>query len=132
MVTGCIHIVGAWELAVAVDCSTILARQMTATLFDMPPKAMHDSDIVDAIGELANMIGGNIKSLVPGPCQLSLPTVTIGFEGLSIPGTQVQARQAFICAGEALRVSVLRKDGGQLGVGAPAPYLRGRRTADVV
>jgi chemotaxis protein CheX len=29
----------------------------------------------DAIGEIANMIGGNIKSLLPGPSKLSLPSV---------------------------------------------------------
>jgi chemotaxis protein CheX len=35
------------------------------------------SDIVDAVGELANVIGGNVKALLPQPCQLSLPHVQI-------------------------------------------------------
>ncbi|QCC78154.1 chemotaxis protein CheX [Nocardioides daphniae] len=37
-----------------------------------------EADVVDAVGELVNMVGGNVKSLVPGPSQLSLPLVATG------------------------------------------------------
>ena len=35
-------------------------------------------DVADAVGELVNMIGGNVKSLMPGPSTLSLPLVRAG------------------------------------------------------
>lgn len=35
-----------------------------------------DADFVDAIGEVANVLGGNVKSLVPDPGVLTLPQVS--------------------------------------------------------
>jgi len=32
-------------------------------------------DLADAFGELANVVGGNVKSLLSAPAVLSLPTV---------------------------------------------------------
>ena len=37
--------------------------------------AVDPDDVVDAVGELVNMIGGNVKSLMPAPCTLGLPMV---------------------------------------------------------
>jgi chemotaxis protein CheX len=34
-----------------------------------------EADIADALGEMANVIGGGVKSLLPGECALSLPHV---------------------------------------------------------
>lgn len=35
-------------------------------------------DVFDAVGELANMVGGNVKSLAPEPSRLGLPAVGRG------------------------------------------------------
>lgn len=35
-----------------------------------------DADFVDALGEVANVVGGNVKALVPDPGALTLPQVT--------------------------------------------------------
>ena len=35
-----------------------------------------EEDFRDAIGEVANVVGGNVKSLVPDPGALSLPIVS--------------------------------------------------------
>jgi len=37
-----------------------------------------DDDVRDSIGELANMVGGNLKSLMPPGVALSLPSVVEG------------------------------------------------------
>jgi CheY-specific phosphatase CheX len=37
--------------------------------------AVGDADIVDALGEVANVVGGNVKALVPDPGALTLPEV---------------------------------------------------------
>jgi len=44
-----------------------------------------DDDFRDAIGEVANVVGGNVKALVPDPGALSLPGVTR--ERPTTPGT---------------------------------------------
>ena len=35
-----------------------------------------DADFADAVGEIANVVGGNVKSLVTNPGSLTLPVVT--------------------------------------------------------
>jgi chemotaxis protein CheX len=39
-------------------------------------EAVSDADFADAVGELANVVGGNVKSLVTNPGALTLPVVT--------------------------------------------------------
>jgi len=34
------------------------------------------ADLADALGEIANMVGGNVKSLVQAPSELSMPVVS--------------------------------------------------------
>jgi ribosomal protein S14 len=34
-------------------------------------------DVLDAVGEVANILGGGVSSLVDGPCQLSLPHAVV-------------------------------------------------------
>ena len=65
------------------------------------------ADVTDAVGELVNMIGGNLKGLVPAPSRLGLPLVVRG-SGEPAPGRDV----LFSCTadldwvGSAVRVSV--------------------------
>ena len=39
---------------------------------------MSAADVTDAVGELVNIIGGSVKSLMPQPTVLSLPSVRTG------------------------------------------------------
>ena len=36
---------------------------------------LDDEDVEDALGELANVVGGNVKAVLPGPSVLGLPEV---------------------------------------------------------
>ena len=36
---------------------------------------LEDEDVVDAFGEIANVVGGNVKAALPGSSGLSLPDV---------------------------------------------------------
>lgn len=49
-----------------------LARALLGMEADEPVSA---EDFVDALGEVANVVGGNVKSLVPDPGVLTLPQV---------------------------------------------------------
>jgi chemotaxis protein CheX len=65
--------------------------------------------IQDALGELTNMTGGNLKSLLPEPCFLSLPAVTMTQQGFRIPGSELLTSVTFQCWGYKFKVSVLKK-----------------------
>ena len=52
------------------------AEEVTRSLLGMAPdEPVQDADIVDAFGEVANVVGGNIKALGPDPGALTLPQV---------------------------------------------------------
>jgi CheY-specific phosphatase CheX len=53
--------------------ATLLTRALLAMGPDEP---VGDEDFRDALGEVANVVGGNVKSLVPDAGALTLPTVT--------------------------------------------------------
>ena len=103
-VTGCVHLSGAYTGSIILSCSAPAARDAAAALFSMQPGDVTQSEIVDAIGELANMIGGNVKSMLPGPSALSLPAVVHG--QLSVPGAQVMREVHLTWRNEPLAISL--------------------------
>lgn len=74
-VTGSVDITGAWNGAVELTCSRTAARLAAATMYALDEASVTDGEVLDAVGELVNIVGGNIKSLLPGPTDLSLPSV---------------------------------------------------------
>jgi len=74
-VTGVVRMDGAWKGTLKVECSPGVARRLAARMFEKNPEDASQGDIEDAVGEMTNMTGGNIKALVPGPSRLSLPMV---------------------------------------------------------
>ncbi|GGC01781.1 chemotaxis protein CheX [Cellulomonas carbonis] len=53
------------------------ATRITRALLMMDAgESVSDEDFRDALGEVANVVGGNVKALVPDPGALSLPQVT--------------------------------------------------------
>ncbi len=53
------------------------AEDLARSLLGMEPaEPVSTEDFVDALGEVANVVGGNVKSLVPDPGVLTLPQVT--------------------------------------------------------
>jgi chemotaxis protein CheX len=73
-----VQITGSEQCCVVLGVSHETARQLAATFLHLPPSEVAADDHRDVVAELVNMIGGNLKSLLPGPCFLSLPTVVSG------------------------------------------------------
>lgn len=108
-VTSVVHIDGAWQGAVVLRCPMALAATLTAAMFqaDVEPEA---DDIRDALGELANMVAGNVKALLPEPCGISLPAVAFGLDyQLQVVGTSPVARAEFSSQGHPLVVTLLER-----------------------
>ncbi len=87
--TGTVRMSGAWEGAVTIVCSQGLAREMAVALFALESTEPSEDEVRDALGELANMVGGNIKALLPGPTNLSVPRVDSS--GWAIPPLDAEA-----------------------------------------
>ena len=110
-VTSCVQINGAWHGAVVLQCPLTLARTLTAAMFQADAAPELD-EVHDALGELANMLGGNVKALLPGPSRISLPAVAVGSDyHMSVVGTNAVTSLSFTCDGHPLRVTLLQQSG---------------------
>lgn len=111
LVTGVVQITGAWQGSVMLDCSADLAHQSADLMFGVDPGSSSPEEVRDAVGELVNMIAGNIKALLPEPTQLSLPTVVEGRDyQLTIPGSSMVNFATFLTDGKPLQVKVLHRE----------------------
>ena len=102
----CVLISGAWKGMVVTSFHSKLAQAVAKKMFDLKNEKPTDEHLIDAVGELINMIGGNLKALVPQPSFLSLPIVSIGHSILS-PCTQEVCKSVFSCKGQQFRITVL-------------------------
>ncbi len=94
--TAAIFFAGSWKGAVLVECSESQACRWTARLMSIAEPAGITDDVHDAMGEIVNMIGGNLKSVIPSGVGLSMPTVVEGRNySLKICGGNLVHRQSF-------------------------------------
>lgn len=104
-VSACVHISGGWAGSVIITCPKAIANRIASQMFELGPDEVEEDLVHDAVGEVVNMIGGNIKGLVPGPSQLSLPAVAAGMHTrLAVPGSKPITQLSFRTEGESVRV----------------------------
>ena len=76
VVSAWVDIVGPWTGSVVLSCAPATAEALTeSVLMTRPPTVVDQEDVEDALGELANVLGGNIKSVLPGGSRLGLPQI---------------------------------------------------------
>jgi chemotaxis protein CheX len=102
--TSAVQLTGEWTGAVLLECDREQSRRFAARFLsidlrgDLPgdPPVAVDDVVRDVLGELANMIGGNLKCiLVPG-IRLSMPSVVDGSDyAKRLGGAEVRERLAF-------------------------------------
>jgi len=76
--SGVVTISGAWRGAVVLQCSPEHAAEAAEAMFAAEPGSLSPAEVADALGELTNMVGGNLKNLLPEPSTLSIPSVSGG------------------------------------------------------
>ena len=72
-----VSITGNWHGHLVYASSRDAARKAAAAFLAMEPDEVGQEDISDVLGELANIVGGNVKAMLPAGCFLSLPTVVL-------------------------------------------------------
>ena len=106
--TSFVQLTGEWNGAVMLECSRQQACHFAGRILAMEAPETVDDDVRDVLGELANMIGGNLKCGMPTGVRLSMPTVLDGSDyDLRVCGSQVQERIAFQCDDSHFWVTVL-------------------------
>lgn len=70
-----VNITGVFNGGIFVKTTAKNLRSMASGIFDGEPTDIKKREIKDIIGELSNLIGGHVKSLLAEDCNLSLPHV---------------------------------------------------------
>ena len=106
--TAALHLAGDWNGAVLLESDRRQACQFAGRFLSMDPPESVDDVVRDVLGELANMIGGNLKCVLTRGIRLSMPSVVDGSDYcLRICGAEVSERLTFRCAEGPFWVTVL-------------------------
>ena len=93
-------------------------------MFGLGSEAADPEAVRNALGELTNMLGGNLKALLPGPSHLGLPTVVSGQDyAVSVPASRPVLQVNFRCHNLPLMARVVVRDPALAG---SQPPLRSR------
>jgi CheY-specific phosphatase CheX len=93
-----VYLAGDWNGAVLLECDRSQACHFAGRFLSTDPPEEVDGDVFDVLGELANMIGGNLKSLWGAGIRLSMPSVVDGTNNiLRIVGAKVLEQLTFDC-----------------------------------
>lgn len=106
-----VQITGSWQGAFILECPETSAVAFTQAMLGYEAdEAPSETEIHDVIGELANVAGGNLKALVGGESNLSLPTVVAGSGlDLSVLGASEIVRSHYTAGGEPFTVAVVAR-----------------------
>lgn len=109
-VAALVGLAGPWIGNGSVDCSATLACNIAGAMLGSAYTDVND-DVLDAMGEVANMIIGNIKTsaeAIVGPLDLSIPTVVYGRNFTTRSPRQNQWTVVpFQCQGQEFQVQVM-------------------------
>jgi chemotaxis protein CheX len=102
-----ISIGGPWNATLLLHCARPLVRRGAAEMLGIELVELTDTDVHDIMGELANIIGGNLKGVVSdgdAVWTLSLPVVSNSMQ--TVPGSKLAAHVAFLSDGESIGCQV--------------------------
>jgi chemotaxis protein CheX len=106
--TAAVHLAGDWNGAVLLECDRQQACRFAGRFLSADPSGAVDDVVRDVLGELANMIGGNLKCVLMRGIRLSMPCVVDGSDySLRVCGAEIKDRLAFQCAEGPFWVTVL-------------------------
>lgn len=101
-----VDIEGAWTGTIRIALSRRFARMAAASMLACEEMEASAAAVRDALGELANMLGGNVKGLLPGPSRLSMPRVEEAPSPAWVEGAQTLW---FECMGQPFCVTVTER-----------------------
>jgi CheY-specific phosphatase CheX len=82
VLTAIVHITGEQSAAVVIHCPASQACKFTGRFLAKDAPVAVNEEVLDVLGELTNMIAGNIKSKLMPDAQLSIPSVFEGSDGM--------------------------------------------------
>jgi chemotaxis protein CheX len=104
-----VSISGPWNGEVAVDVLGASAPVFAGAMLGMPASSLTMEDTADALCELANMVGGQVKAALPPGCRMSLPLMRMrrrADASAASGATSESSSRTFDWSGHPIRVSL--------------------------
>ncbi|GAA2912956.1 hypothetical protein Acy02nite_44200 [Actinoplanes cyaneus] len=102
-----VSITGSWSGHIVYASSLAAAKRAAAAFLAMELDEVSEEDISDTLGELANIVGGNVKAMLPPGAQLSLPQVVLAPESSArYPNTERISGVYGLWEGEPVSISM--------------------------
>lgn len=106
--TAAIFFAGEWLGALLLECPPAEAFTFTHRFMRVPEPTALTDDVKDTLGELTNMIAGNLKAVMPPGVVLSMPTVVSGRDySFRICGVSKFSSRWFAGDGVTLRITTV-------------------------
>jgi chemotaxis protein CheX len=100
LLTAAVYLTGQWNGALFVHCHPQQACDFAGRFVGIPPPEAIDDDVRDVMGELANMIAGNLKCTFCPGIRVSVPSVVDGRGySLRVCGGHIFCQAGFDTAG---------------------------------
>ena len=109
-VVASISLTGAWDGHIVISMTEAAGVTIAAAMFDRDPATITEADITDATGEWVNVVAGNAKTLLPRPCQMSLPMASRSGARIRYPGTRPLCSVTLALRGEPVTIAVRQLD----------------------
>lgn len=101
-----VSIGGEWSGHVLVVAEPECCYQIAGAMFQMPTEELSVAEVADALGEIANMVGGSVKGMVGVAATLSLPQVVLDASALVNPDAHKIVSVLVIWNGQPIEVSL--------------------------
>ena len=96
LLTSYVRLMGDWNGTVVLECTRQQACRFAGRILSTNPPATVNDDVRDVLGELANVIGGNMKCVMATAAHLSMPAVIDGGDdSLRVFGSKTRERLTF-------------------------------------
>jgi HD-like signal output (HDOD) protein len=108
--TATIFFSGEWQGLVRLDLPFTLGQNLAARMRQQPGAVSERPLVLDAVGELANILAGNLKPVIGGARRLSVPRV-MESPPMAMGGNGLEpVERAYLLHGQLLRVGVLQQN----------------------
>jgi chemotaxis protein CheX len=108
MLTSAVYLTGEWTGAVCIHVEPRQACRFAGCFLGMPAPEDICDDVRDVMGELANMVAGNLKCTLKPGIRVSIPSVTDGPNySMRVCGAHVISRTSFQTESGPLWISLI-------------------------
>jgi CheY-specific phosphatase CheX len=77
-IIGIVHLSGGWDGFILAGFEPSSAEAAASHMMAASDDALGEDEVRDAVGEIANILAGNLKCLIPAWTQMSIPAVVEG------------------------------------------------------